>query len=486
MPIDPSIPLSGRPPQLANPLELMSQVLTLRTQQENAGALREQREALADERRQIAEKRRRDLADQAAIGQAYSGATRTRQSVIESLSGTAPRLIPDVEKLFDEADKRAADLHSARIGIAEKEKNYLGSLAAGVKAQGYTSDALHAALSHAVELFPDYQETAGKIWQSVQQQPESLKAIVDGILAESPAQAALQPKNTPQVIAPGSALVDDAGKELYKAPEKLQKPASAQEYEYAVAKGYKGSFEQYQNEDANRRRSVVTVNAGNASDVKDAVTGMREGTIPPQLPGRASKEYVAIMAEAHRQGYDLATAATDWSATQKHIATMNGAQQLRLNQAINALPEMLDKVDSLASQWKGGRFPILNKANLIAAKNGLFGPQVASVATQLGTQIADVTADLGNVYMGGNSPTDHALGLAAKSLGEDWDEKVLHDMVKLAKANVTIRRNSIRNTGVAGASEKNPYAPPPQPETPPPAIPGLSYADYLKRKKGGG
>jgi hypothetical protein len=36
---------------------------------------------------------------------------------------------------------------------------------------------------------------------------------------------------------------------------------------------------------------------------------------------------------------------------------------------------------------------------------------------------------------------------------------VLHDMVALAKKNVTIRRNSINNTGVAGASAENPYAP---------------------------
>lgn len=192
-------------------------------------------------------------------------------------------------------------------------------------------------------------------------------------------------------------------------------------------------------------------------DVKDAVAGMIAGTLPPQLPGRASKEYMAILGEAKRQGYDLSRAATDWTATQKHVQTMNGAQQLRLNQAVNALPEMLDSVDTLATKWAGGKFPILNKANLALAKAGTFGPDAASIANQLEAQIADVTADLGNVYMGGNSPTDHALSLAEKSLKGDWDEKVIHDMVKLAKQNVQIRRNSINNTGVAGASPDNPY-----------------------------
>jgi len=235
-------------------------------------------------------------------------------------------------------------------------------------------------------------------------------------------------------------------------------------------KDIEGFRKAYQQAD-DRPRVDVNVTGGQADDVKQAVAAMKEGSVPPMLPGRASKEYIATMAEARRQGYDLAKAATDWTATQKHIATMNGAQQLRLNQAINSLPDMLDKVDALASQWKGGRFPVLNKANLALAKGGAYGSEVASVANQLDAQIADVTADLGNVYMGGNSPTDHALGLAGKSLSADWDEKVLHDMVKLAKTNVTIRSNSIKNTGVAGASDTNPYAAPQAAPTAPKADP---------------
>lgn len=202
------------------------------------------------------------------------------------------------------------------------------------------------------------------------------------------------------------------------------------------------------------------VNPGALNDVKESVAGMKDGTLPPMMPGRATKEYLATMAEAHRQGYDLQAAVTDWNATQKHVATLNGQQQTRLNQSINALPDLLDTVDALASKWKGGQFPVLNKANLALAKNGAYGDDVATVARQLDSQIADVTADLGNVYMGGNSPTDQSLALAGKSLSGDWSEKVLHDMVTLARNNVTIRQNSIRNTGVQGASPDNPYVPP--------------------------
>lgn len=41
----------------------------------------------------------------------------------------------------------------------------------------------------------------------------------------------------------------------------LTLPASAQEFEYAKLQGYKGDYSQYQTEDANRKRSIVNINA---------------------------------------------------------------------------------------------------------------------------------------------------------------------------------------------------------------------------------
>ncbi len=229
-----------------------------------------------------------------------------------------------------------------------------------------------------------------------------------------------------------------------------------------------------------RDQAQMKANAAAGSglaDVKEAVTGMKEGTLPPMMPGRATKEYLSTMAEAHRQGFDLSGAATDWAATQKHVATLNGPQQTRLNQSINALPDLLDSVESLSAQWKGGQFPLLNKATLAAAKGGALGKQAATIANKLDAQIADVNADLGSVYMGGNTPTDQALGLAAKALSSDWDQTVLDNMVQLARSNVKIRANSIKHTGVQGASAGNPYDKGASAATPA----SDPYQDYLNR-----
>jgi len=194
----------------------------------------------------------------------------------------------------------------------------------------------------------------------------------------------------------------------------------------------------------------VTIQQGQ-DDAKSIAQAIIRGEQPPDVAGlyRMAGPVRAALADA---GYDLTKANLDWQATKKHLQTLNGAQQTRIQQAIGTATSSLDVIDDLASKWKGGGFPLLNKANLALAKNGAYGKDAASIATQLEGQITDVVSELGQVYMGGNSPTDHALGLAEKNLRADWDEKVLKDMTNLARTNLQIRQNSILHSGPVGLS----------------------------------
>jgi hypothetical protein len=395
-----------------------------------------------------------------------------------------PKRGADIIKGFSALQEQNIKTDDAKVGK-------VANLTAGILAlpEPMQPDAYKLARTHLLQLGfkpEDIPEQYSKAFvQQAQQSALTAKDRMEAARAETTATEAnrhnVAMEGRPVAVAPGSSLVapsalqaipgQPAGQPvapIYTAPERVQKPASVQEFEYAKTQGYKGSYEQYQTQDANRKRPVVNVSAANAvSDVKEAVTGMREGTIPPQLPGRASKEYTAMMAEAHRQGYDLAKAATDWSATQKHFATLNGAQQTRIRQAVDTAYHSLDVIDDLADQWKGGRFPALNRATLTAAKNGVMGKDAQLIATQLDAQITDLTSELGNVYMGGNSPTDHALGLASKNLNAAWSNDVLKSMTKLARTNLEIRRNAIANVGaIDSGGERTTQA---QPAAAPPA-----------------
>lgn len=155
-----------------------------------------------------------------------------------------------------------------------------------------------------------------------------------------------------------------------------------------------------------------------------------------------------VRAALAQRGYDFATANADWLATQRWISTANGPQQTRMRQAATTAYESLDVIDQLSaklsSQVPRTAVKVLNRAALATARNGAFGPDAQATATLLAAQITDVTSELGNVYMGGNSPTDHALQLAAKNLSADWTEQQLRAATDLARTNLKIRLNSMR------------------------------------------
>lgn len=80
-------------------------------------------------------------------------------------------------------------------------------------------------------------------------------------------------------------------------PETL--PASAQEYEYAKKNGYTGTYEQYQTEDANRKRSVTNINAG-------GLTNAQINTTKNQIAGAFDNEPVVKEYNVINEGYQFA------------------------------------------------------------------------------------------------------------------------------------------------------------------------------------
>lgn len=182
-----------------------------------------------------------------------------------------------------------------------------------------------------------------------------------------------------------------------------------------------------------------------SESIADAI---ESGLQPPDIRG-LYRYGGPVRASLAARKYDLKSANLDWQATQRWVATANGTQQTRMRQAAATAYESLDVVDQLSAQLSRqiprGSIKVFNRAALVAAQNGAFGPDAQSTATNLQAQITDIVSELGNVYMGGNSPTDHALSLASKNLSADWNEKQLRDAVELARTNLKIRLNSIQN-----------------------------------------
>ena len=195
-------------------------------------------------------------------------------------------------------------------------------------------------------------------------------------------------------------------------------------------------------------------------DVAAVVQGVIDGDIPPDLTG-FYRNKAAITAGLARRGFPLAPAIAEYKGVQKHMATLNGPQQLRMRQAVEKIGPHLDVIEDLYKEWKnkGSRsgIKVFNRASLLAAKN--LPGESGSIAANLEAQIVDLQAELGNVYMGGNTPTDKALEMAEHNLRADWNEETFARAVKLIRKNAGLRLAAIRATGPSGVSEESPYIP---------------------------
>lgn len=418
--------------------QLPGQVVQQQQQQQEAA----QNARLRDQQVQVNDAQlagaQREAADQGALDTAYSSGG-DRAAILSSLPG---HLRPTAEKHYAEMDEAASKLKQSRLNADAAEADYMGALAVGVKAFDYSPSAAMAALQHAKEAGYD----VDPILQQLQQNPDAVKPLVDSLIAKSPTQQKL--------------IGESADRSLRQQQEQRAITTAQQSAADKVAdnaRADRAAQETARHDKAMEARPVA--GAGTPDDADAIADAIIRGDQSPETTG-LYRVGAQVRASLAKKGYNQAQAITDWKATQKHLSTLNGAQQTRMAQAVDNAAHSLDVIDTLADQWKGGKFPALNKAQLALAKQGTLGQPAQQIATALEAQIADVTSELGNVYMGGNSPTDHALSLAAKNLSADWSDSTLRTMTKLARTNLQIRQNSMKNVGVAGASAGNPYAAP--------------------------
>lgn len=215
--------------------------------------------------------------------------------------------------------------------------------------------------------------------------------------------------------------------------------------------------------DKSRIASRPVINNMTPDDAKTIAAGIMNGDQPPTLQG-LYRNAGPVRAELERQGFNLQKAETDWKATQKYVATLNGQQQTRLRQAVEFTSESIPLLKELYDNWKATGLPsgykVFNRAALQVAKQ--LPGDAGKAANLLDAQISDLTSELGTVYKGGNSSTDESLSLAAKNLNGDWNDQTFGAALDQIDKNLRIRKNSMNVLGAVGVSSDSPYTPPSQ------------------------
>ncbi len=204
----------------------------------------------------------------------------------------------------------------------------------------------------------------------------------------------------------------------------------------------------------------ITLSKRYPPDVVAIGNAIIEGSQPPDL-SRLYGKSADVRAYLADKDYDMTKATLQWQATQKFVAAANSTQQLRMRQAEssveNSLGNLSSLVDTLNADGVMTGFKFVNRASLSSAANGAFGPKVASDAQAVIGQLTLISDELGQTFMGGNSPTDAAFELAKGVLSSEFTKEQFDTQIDLVRKNLGYRKASWAGLGPAGVSGANPY-----------------------------
>jgi hypothetical protein len=144
------------------------------------------RQQTADQMNQLAlQGAQRQQTDIAALDKAYASGV-DRNAILNALPG---HLRPTVQKQFTDADEAALKVQELKDKTATAERDYFGSLAAGVQpfltSQDGGLSAAMIALQHAKE--KGY-TNADELWNQIKTNPQALPTLVNRLIASSPEQ----------------------------------------------------------------------------------------------------------------------------------------------------------------------------------------------------------------------------------------------------------------------------------------------------------
>lgn len=155
----------------------------------------QKRQALADEAGQIELEnaratqatRRQATEDQSILRSAQSSRMAPDQVKAQLMQLGRGDLVPVFEKTWTDLESARLGLQESRTKVANLGADYFGAMAAGIKKAGYEPMAVEWALSEAEADGHD----VGQVRQMLQQRPDALRTIVDGLIEKSPTQRKL-------------------------------------------------------------------------------------------------------------------------------------------------------------------------------------------------------------------------------------------------------------------------------------------------------
>lgn len=367
-------------------------------------------------------------------------------------------------KSWNDAEAAKLNLGKAKTEAANAEADYLGALAAGVKpflgGEDHGIGAAQIALQHAKEAGYD----VGPLLEQIQQNPQALPQLVNGLIAKSPTYSKL------------------AGEESDRALRRTQEERALQAAKDAAAdraadntRADATATETKRHNQALEAAAQTRANAASA-DVTDltpagldaaALNYAKTGQLPPLGMGdKTTRKRIINRAAEMMPGLDIASAKADYDANRQSLTALQ-----KQRDAVGAFEETaLKNVDlflTAAAKIPDTGSPLLNTP-IRAVNDRLFGsPEMATFNTQRRTVIPEFAKILNTANLSGQL-SDSARHEIEEIVAGNATLKQMIATAKALKLDVTNRKTSYDDQ-IAGIKARIAKASAPAAATTPPA-----------------
>lgn len=214
-------------------------------------------------------------------------------------------------------------------------------------------------------------------------------------------------------------------------------------------------------------KSLQYSNLKNATDpasVASIADGVKKGLLDPNMTNMSRATATLVSKQLADDGFNQAAAKQEYNAVKSNFAALNSPQQIRIRQNVEQAKESLPLIKETGQAWadamkSSGKNPLINSAELMLAKQGVYGEKAQTAAVVFEGQLTDVVAELSSIYMQSSSPTDKAIELAQKSLQSNWNWTTLQAQLSQVDKNLDRRASAISHLVVMGAGTDSTYIP---------------------------
>jgi hypothetical protein len=193
--------------------------------------------------------------------------------------------------------------------------------------------------------------------------PDKMGALMKALNAQSPGGQALAPQlmssmfkeDTPLILPEGATAVNRRGEVIATGKPKEDKPpVSFQEFKLAQQDGFKGTYQQYQDMDANRRRPTTTVNVNPEQKTFENTQKLR-GEFRAEPIYKAQQEVQSAFNQV-KDGLEAKSPAGDLAAATKFMKLLDPGSVVRESELALAMQAggALDRLTNYASNVANG------------------------------------------------------------------------------------------------------------------------------------